>query len=229
MDIIELKNVIKKYGKDNSSACALQNISLNIKQGEMLSIMGPSGSGKSTLLNILGCMDLPTSGNYYLKGELVTNKSNTELSKIRNSSVSFVFQHFALMREYSVYENIELPLLHRKTSSKAKKDKIMYYSQKLGIENLIHKKPSQISGGQQQRVAIVRALVSEAEIILADEPTGALDQKTGKELLELLRTLNKENKTIVIVTHDNNIAQYCDRTIYISDGMITDRKNHTCY
>lgn len=220
MNLIQLEDITKIYGKGPSRVIALQNISLNINQSEMLSIMGPSGSGKSTLLNILGCMDIPTSGSYYLNGELVNTKSNLELSRIRNSTVSFVFQHFALLKDYSVYDNIELPLLHRRMSNKSKKEKILYYSTKLGIEKLINKKPYQISGGQQQRVAIARALVSDANIILADEPTGALDQKTGEELLQLLKSINKENKTIIIVTHDNKVAQYCDRKVYISDGRI---------
>lgn len=220
MSLIQLTDITKIYGEASSRVTALKNISLDINQSEMLSIMGPSGSGKSTLLNILGCMDIPTSGSYYLNDELMSTKSNLELSRIRNSTVSFVFQNFALMKDYSVYDNIELPLLYRKMSNKSKKEKIMYYSTRLGIEKLVNKKPYQISGGQQQRVAIARALVSDASIILADEPTGALDQKTGEELLQLLKNINKQNKTIIIVTHDNKVAQYCDRKIYISDGRI---------
>lgn len=220
MSLIQLTDITKIYGEASSRVTALKNISLDINQSEMLSIMGPSGSGKSTLLNILGCMDIPTSGSYYLNDELMSTKSNLELSRIRNSTVSFVFQNFALMKDYSVYDNIELPLLYRKVSNKSKREKIMYYSTRLGIEKLVNKKPYQISGGQQQRVAIARALVSDASIILADEPTGALDQKTGEELLQLLKNINKQNKTIIIVTHDNKVAQYCDRKIYISDGRI---------
>jgi putative ABC transport system ATP-binding protein len=182
--------------------------------------MGPSGSGKSTLLNIIGCMDIPSKGEYFLKGKALNGLSNTELSRVRNQTVSFVFQHFALLKDYTVYENIELPLTCRKISGKQKKEKINYYMSRLDIQKLARKKPTQISGGQQQRVAIARALVSDADIILADEPTGALDQKTGKELLILLSEINKEGKTVIIVTHDSRVADYTQRRIGISDGKI---------
>ncbi|MBN1040342.1 ABC transporter ATP-binding protein [Clostridium botulinum] len=220
MDIIQLKNINKIYGKGESELIALKNIDLTIKKGEFLAIMGSSGSGKSTLLNIMGCMDIPTNGEYYLNNMLIKNLSNNELSKIRNSTVSFIFQHFALIKDYTVYDNIELPLLHRKVSSKEKKDLILKYSHKLGISDKLYKKPTELSGGQQQRVAICRALVSESQIILADEPTGALDSNTGKSILDLLKEINKEGKTIIIVTHDLKIASYCDRTIIINDGKI---------
>lgn len=180
MSIIELRNVVKIYGKGENSTIALDNINLKIENGEFISIMGPSGSGKSTLLNIVGCMDILSSGEYLLKEKTLKNLSNKDLSKIRNQTVSFVFQHFALLKDYNVYENIDLPLTCRKMSGKARKEKINYYMSRLGIEKLAKKKPAQISGGQQQRVAIARALVSDADIILADEPTGALDQKLVK-------------------------------------------------
>jgi len=168
----------------------------------------------------MGCMDNLTSGLYYLKGQPISSFSNKKLSQIRNTTVSFVFQNFALMKEYTLYENIEIPLLFRKMTSKQKKEKIMYYMCQLGIDQLAGKKPNETSGGQQQRAAIARALVSEAEIILADEPTGALDQETGKELLRLLKQLNKEGKTILIVTHDRQVAEFCDRQIYTRDGKV---------
>lgn len=220
MDIIKLKNINKIYGKNDSELTALKNINLNIQKGEFIAIMGHSGSGKSTLLNVIGCMDIPTDGEYYLNNKLINNLSNNELSKIRNTTISFVFQHFALIKEYSVYDNIELPLTYRKISIKEKKDLILNYSRKLDIDDKLSKKPTELSGGQQQRVAICRALVSNAEIILADEPTGALDSNTGKSILELLKELNKEGKTIIIVTHDAKIASYCDRTIIINDGIL---------
>lgn len=220
MSIIELKNVVKVYGKGDCSTLALDNVNLNIEDGEFVSIMGPSGSGKSTLLNIIGCMDIPSNGEYFLKGKALNGLSNTELSKVRNQTVSFVFQHFALLKDYTVYENIELPLTCRKISRRQIKEKINYYMSRLDIQKLAKKKPTQISGGQQQRVAIARALVSDANIILADEPTGALDQKTGKELLILLSEINKEGKTVIIVTHDPNIADYTQRRIDINDGKI---------
>lgn len=222
MNIIELNNITKIYGKDNYKTVALNTVNLNVKKGEFLAIMGPSGSGKSTLLNIMGCMDVPSSGNYLLYGNNITNLSNKDLSNIRNTKLSFIFQNFALMNEYTVYDNVELPLSIRKMSSKKKKDLVDLYLGKLGILDQAKKKPSQLSGGQQQRVAIARALCSESDIILADEPTGALDQNTGKDLMALLRELNKQGKTIIVITHDPNVASYCDRTLYITDGFISD-------
>lgn len=220
MSIIKLENLHKVYGKDNYKTVALKDINLSIEDGELVSIMGPSGSGKSTLLNIIGCLDTQTKGEYTLEGRKIIGLSNKEMSKIRNTTLSFVFQNFALLKDYTVYENIELPLLYRNMKKSKKKEKIYYYMDKLGIRDLEKKKPKHISGGQQQRVAIARALVGEAKIILADEPTGALDQKTGKELLDLLISLNTEGKTIIIVTHDVNVANMTNRLIKLEDGKI---------
>ena len=193
-------------------------MNLKIDEGEFWAIMGPSGSGKSTLLNILGCMDIATSGKYLLKGKNLSHSTPNQLSRIRNETVSFIFQQFALLNDYNVYDNIELPLLCQKLSKNERKDRVHYYMERLGIENLARKKPTQISGGQQQRVAIARALVTKADIILADEPTGALDQKTGQELMILLREINKEGKTILLVTHDEKVASVAKRQIHIQDG-----------
>ncbi|ACL21818.1 ABC transporter related [Desulfitobacterium hafniense DCB-2] len=220
MNIIELKEIYKIYGKSDYRTIALNNINLAIEKGDFLAIMGPSSSGKSTFLNILGCMDVPTSGEYYLNGVLINSQSDRALSNIRNHTVSFIFQNFALLKDYSLYENIELPLLHRKIPSKQKKEKIMHYSSKLGINSILRKKPQETSGGQQQRAAIARALVCESEVILADEPTGALDQKTGENLLLLLKQINQEGKTILIVTHDSKTANYANKIITINDGEI---------
>ncbi len=221
MSLIELNSVSKFYGRDESKTVALESIQMKVEVGEFISIMGPSGSGKSTLLNILGCMDVPSVGEYSLKGRSLKGLDHKELSHIRNKVISFVFQHFALLKNYSVYENVELPLLNRKLSTKEKREKIFTQLEKLGINKLYKKHPTQLSGGQQQRVAIARALVSDAEIILADEPTGALDQKTGRELLELLSAINEnERKTIIVVTHDDKVAQYTSRIISINDGRI---------
>ncbi|MBS5621149.1 ABC transporter ATP-binding protein [Eubacterium sp.] len=218
MSIIELQNIGKTYGKGESATEALKDINLRIECGEFWSIMGPSGSGKSTLLNILGCMDIPTSGTYLLNGEIVNTLKNEQLSEVRNKTISFVFQHFALLNDYSVYDNIMLPLNCRKMSAGEKKKRVKYYMKRLGIEQLAKKHPTQISGGQQQRVAIARALVTEPEIILADEPTGALDQKTGAELMKLLQEINDEGKTIILVTHDAKVAGMAKKQLFIQDG-----------
>ncbi|MBS7182133.1 MAG: ABC transporter ATP-binding protein [Eubacterium sp.] len=218
MSIIELQNIGKTYGKGESATEALKDINLRIECGEFWSIMGPSGSGKSTLLNILGCMDIPTSGTYLLNGEIVNTLKNEQLSVVRNKTISFVFQHFALLNNYSVYDNIMLPLNCRKMSAGEKKKRVKYYMKRLGIEQLAKKHPTQISGGQQQRVAIARALVTEPEIILADEPTGALDQKTGAELMKLLQEINDEGKTIILVTHDAKVAGMAKKQLFIQDG-----------
>lgn len=218
MTIIELQNINKVYGKGESATVALTDVNLKVEQGEFWAIMGPSGSGKSTLLNILGCMDVPTSGNYLLKGKNLGKSTPNQLSQIRNQTVSFIFQQFALLSDYNVYDNIELPLLCQKLSKRERKERVRYYMKRLGIENLARKKPTQISGGQQQRVAIARALVTKADIILADEPTGALDQKTGQELMSLLCEINEEGKTILLVTHDEKVASVTKRQIRIQDG-----------
>ncbi|GAA4721591.1 ABC transporter ATP-binding protein [Brevibacillus fulvus] len=225
MALIELHNIKKVYGKAEYSTVALNNINLCIEKGEFVSIMGPSGSGKSTLLNIIGCMDIPSEGEYRLNGQLINQLNDQQLSKIRNKTISFVFQNFALMQNFSVYDNVALPLFKRKMSAKDKKEKVVYYLQKLGIADLLKKNVSLLSGGQKQRVAIARAMVAETDIILADEPTGALDQKNGAQFMELLCQLNEEGKCLIVITHDENVARYTKRIIRIVDGTITaDRK-----
>ncbi len=219
MSMIELKDIGKIYGKGDAKTEALKHINWTVEEGEFWSIVGPSGSGKTTLLNVLGCMDKPTSGEYLLGGKRVDTLSQKELSKIRNARLSFVFQQFALIHEYSVYDNIELPLLCRRMPHKKKKQLIHKYASYLGIEDLLKKKVTQISGGQQQRVAIARALVAETDLILADEPTGALDQNTGKELMQVLQDLNKQGKTIILVTHNPEIAEMTGKTLEICDGQ----------
>lgn len=223
MKILELKNIFKIYGKGDSETKALDGVDLTIEKGDFCAIMGPSGSGKSTLLNILGCMDTPTSGEYILKGQDVSKMKNKQLSKLRNQVISFVFQYFALMDEYTVFDNIMLPLNCQKYPYKEKKDRVKYYMKRLGIEKYAKKKPTQLSGGQQQRVAIARALVSNADIILADEPTGALDSTTGEELMELLQEINESGKTVILVTHNEKVAEKCNYVIYIEDGKIVDK------
>jgi len=221
MALIELKDVLKIYGKDDNKTVALSEVNLKIEKGEFVSIMGPSGSGKTTLLNIIGCMDTLTQGEYLLDNKSISKHSGNQLAEVRGSFISFIFQNFALMNDYTVYENIELPLHYKKMTKKDKRIKILDAMKMLGISELSKKKPTQISGGQQQRVAIARALVCDAEIILADEPTGALDQKTGEELLKILSEINSQGKTIIVITHDQNVAKYTKRCINIVDGKIS--------
>jgi len=223
---IILKNVIKKYGKGQAEFNALNGISLKIKDGEMLAIMGQSGSGKSTLLNILGFIDKASLGEYYFNGENVSDLDEYELAEYRNKKIGFVFQYFALLNDYTVYENIELPLLKRKLSKKDRKTIIEEYLNKFGILDQKNKRPQEISGGQQQRTAIIRALVTNPSYILADEPTGALDKKTGESIMEMLKEINIAGKTIIIVTHDSNIASLCDRIINIEDGKLIKEGNY---
>ena len=221
--MIQLNNVVKIYNKGTSSAvAALNGVTLTIGDGEFVSIMGPSGSGKSTLLHILGCMDTMTEGEYELDGIRVQDLKPEQLHKIRGSKISFVFQQFALMNTYTVFENVELPLLSQKVGKKERKRIVNEKLNQLGIADLSRKLPGKISGGQQQRTAIARALASGSSIILADEPTGALDQHTSQEVMEVLKAINEEGKTIIIVTHDPNIASKTKRCIQIVDGRIVE-------
>ena len=218
--MIRLENVIKIYGEDYEKKIALNNICLEIKDGEFVAVTGPSGSGKSTLLNIIGCMDIPTKGRYYLDDTDITLKTKSQIEDIRKEKIGFVFQHFALMDYYTAYENIELPLIIKNIKRSERKRLVNEQLKLLGIEEVKDHIPSKMSGGQRQRVAIARALVSGCHILLADEPTGALDQATGREVMELLKEINKRGTTVIIVTHDINIANQTERIIEICDGEI---------
>lgn len=220
--MIHLEHVSKIFGKADHQTIALDDINLTIEKGEFVSIMGSSGSGKSTLLNILGCMDRPTSGNYEFNQLNTTELSDYQKSKLRNESISFVFQHFALLHNYSVFDNVALPLLKRGLKHKTLKEKVHHYLSELKMEHLINKNVSLLSGGQKQRVAIARALSAETELILADEPTGALDRKNSTELMELLTSINQSGKTIVLITHDEQIAHYSNRKLTLVDGKLVD-------
>ncbi|KOR25402.1 ABC transporter ATP-binding protein [Clostridium sp. L74] len=221
MNIIELKNIKKVYGKSEAKTIALKDINLSVQQGEMIAIMGPSGSGKSSLLNIIGCIDSPTDGTYLLNGQEINKLNFNKLSKIRNKDISFIFQEFALLNEFTVLDNVILPLNFRKMSYNEKKSVALKYLEKLQIKDLSSKKVINLSGGQKQRVAIARSLIQESKLILADEPTGSLDQENGKNIMNILKDLNKnQNKTIIIVTHDENIANYCDKVVNMKDGYI---------
>lgn len=218
--MIRLEHITKSYKTQYMETQALKDISLTIPDGEFVAIMGPSGAGKSTLLHILGIMDLADSGTYMLDDVCVTGKKRRELDKLRQENMAFVFQNFALMKERSVYENVELPLIARKEKASVRRKKVQEQLERLGIAELSRKKASQISGGQQQRVGIARALVSGAKYVLADEPTGALDGATGMEVLKLLQEIAEQGKTVIMVTHNPELAAGADRIIRITDGIV---------
>ncbi|MEE4194458.1 MAG: ABC transporter ATP-binding protein [Anaerolineae bacterium] len=215
------KNLTKVFQMGETEVRALDSVDFTIEDGEMVSIMGPSGSGKSTLMSIIGCLDVPTSGEYILDGESVDGMDDVSLAAIRGRKIGFVFQQFNLLARTSALENVMLPLVYTNSTSKEQREKAMKALEKVGLGDRIHHHPNELSGGQQQRVAIARALVNEPSIILADEPTGALDSKTGAEIMGLFQKLHYENgQTVVLVTHDQFIAQHTRRIIRLSDGRI---------
>lgn len=220
MELISLKDIIREYGNKDNTVHALRGVDLLINKGELIAIMGPSGSGKTTLLNILGCLDSPNSGKYFLEGVDITQAKQKELAGIRNSKFGFVVQSFALLDDYTVYENVKIPLDYNKSKVKNKRLKIKETLKMLDMDEKINKYPTELSGGQCQRVAIARALVNNPDIILADEPTGALDKEMGEQVMNIFKEINKSGKTIIIVTHDLNIASQCNRIINIEDGRI---------
>lgn len=217
-DIITMTNIEKAYKMGNSTFKALDGVTLNISKGEYVAIVGPSGAGKSTLMNIIGCLDKPTNGEYILDG-LNTSCSDNKLAEIRNKKIGFIFQNYNLLPKLNVFQNIELPLLYLGYPNSKVREKVLRAIEKVDLKSHIKHKPSELSGGQMQRVAIARALVTEPQIILADEPTGALDSKTGKEVLKMLTDLNSEGNTIIIITHDKEIASNAKRIITVRDGV----------
>lgn len=220
MAIIDLKHIAKEYRSDTIVTPALTDIDLSIDTSEFVAIMGASGSGKTTLLNIIGCMDIPTTGTYLFDGMDLSLSRERQLSSIRGKRIAFVFQHFALIDDYTVFENVEVPLIKQNYAKAERKKKVLAALKAVGISELARKRPVHISGGQKQRVAIARAMACGADIILADEPTGALDSKTGKEIMRLFSDLNNAGKTIILITHDRQIASYAKRLITIQDGRI---------
>ena len=214
--IIEMKDIDKFYTVGTTQLHALKQVSLNVEQGEFLAILGPSGSGKSTLMNIIGCMDKPDGGTYILDGIEIHNAKEKELTRIRNEEIGFIFQKYHLIQTYNVLQNIVMPLLMRGMTLDEAEEASMDTIEMLGLKERIHHKPRELSGGQQQRVAIARALVGEPAILLADEPTGALDQASGQEVLKLFARLNEMGNTIVMITHDLNVAQRAKRIVKIA-------------
>ncbi|MGO3603770.1 MAG: ABC transporter ATP-binding protein [Enterococcus malodoratus] len=221
--MIELKNINKYYRNDEESLHVLKDINLKADAGEMIAVMGPSGSGKSTLINLLGFIDTKFEGEYLFEDENLVTTTDDCLSQTRNEMVGFVFQNFSLIENYTVYENVELPLLYNGYGFHQTKEKVMSALEKVGIADKAEKHPRQLSGGQQQRVAIARALINQPKFIIADEPTGALDTHTSNEIMELFKELNhRDHATIFLVTHDPEVVPYCTRLVRIRDGAITE-------
>ena len=218
--LLELKELYKIYIMGSVEVQALRGIDLTIEKGEFISIMGTSGSGKSTLMNIIGCLDRPTKGNYFLEGIDIKEKSEDELSFIRNQKIGFVFQSFNLIARTSAVKNVELPMIYAKVHANDRHERAKQLLEKVGLGDMIHHMPNELSGGQRQRVAIARALANEPPIMLADEPTGNLDSKSSIEIMEIFRNLNEEGKTVIIVTHERDIAEYTDRIVTFKDGQI---------
>lgn len=222
MSLIEVEDVRKVYRMDGVEFEALKGVSFTVDKGEFVIIMGPSGSGKSTIMHILGALDVPTSGRYVLDGKEIANMTRDELAHVRNRNIGFVFQGFNLLPRMNAMENVELPMLYAGVSPKERKAKANQALELVGLLEWAHHRPNQMSGGQQQRVAIARALVNDAPLLLADEPTGSLDSKTGAQVMEMLQSLNETRGiTVVLVTHDSNIAKYGKRIIRVLDGLIS--------
>ena len=222
--ILNLSHIYKDYQQDKLVVPVLKDVSLQVEEGEYVAIMGPSGSGKTTLMNIIGCLDLPTKGEYQLSGEDVLKCKDRELADVRLNSIGFVFQSFHLLPRESALENVALPLIYAGVK-KAERIKMAAAAlERVGLADRTELKPTQLSGGQKQRVAIARAMVNNPKILLADEPTGALDSRSGKQIMELFEKLNEEGVTIVMITHDENIASHAKRIVHIIDGEITDGK-----
>lgn len=222
--IIDLRDIYKDYNQGNMPVPVLKDVCLQVDEGEYVAIMGPSGSGKTTLMNIVGLLDTPTKGEYYLDEKAVTNLKEKDLSKLRLNTIGFVFQNFQLMPRESALDNVSLPLIYAGLKKRERHEKAMVALEKVGLADRASFKPTQLSGGQKQRVAIARAMVNSPKLLLADEPTGALDSKSGKQIMELFRQLNDEGVTVVMITHDRKVAEQADRIVYIIDGELSDDK-----
>jgi len=219
--LIDIRNIYKIYNEGKESEVrALDGVTLTIDRGEFVAIIGASGSGKSTLMNILGCLDIPTYGDYYLDGTDITDRTDRQLAHIRNKEIGFIFQGYNLIPALNAYENVELPLIYQGLPLSQRKDRVMEALERVSMADRWKHRPAEMSGGQQQRVAIARAIATKPPILMADEPTGALDSKTGRHVLDILHTLNEEGTTIILITHDTGIAATARRIVRISDGRI---------
>lgn len=221
-EIVNMQNICKSYYMGEEELKILHNVNLTVNSGEFLSILGPSGSGKSTMMNIIGCLDVPSSGEYILSGNNINDLDEIDFAKARNKEIGFVFQSFHLLPRMTALQNVELPLIYSGLPSSERKKRAEAILKRVGLGDKMRNLPNQLSGGQQQRVAIARALVTEPTILLADEPTGALDQKTGAQVMELFEELNKDGRTIIMITHDTDIAFKAKRVVKILDGYLTE-------
>ncbi len=222
MKAVELRNVTKVYKTKYYEVVALKNVNLEVELGEFIAVMGPSGSGKSTLLNLVGCLDKPTKGEVIIKGKRTIDLSDRELTKLRRDEIGFIFQQYNLVPTLTVEENIELPMVFKGISKEMRERRVKELAEKLGIYDLLERKPAELSGGQQQRVAIARALANKPSILLCDEPTGNLDSKSGEMVMEAIREMNEEGVTVILVTHDETLKRYAERIVKLRDGMIVD-------
>ncbi|ADL68039.1 ABC transporter related [Thermoanaerobacterium thermosaccharolyticum DSM 571] len=219
-NVITMKNISKIYKMGDNIVKALDNINLTVDEGEFVSIVGPSGSGKSTLMNIIGCLDVMTEGEYYLNGNDTRKLNENKLAELRSSEIGFIFQSFNLLQKLSALENVELPMIYKGIPAKERYNRAVELLTMVGLEKRIHHRPTELSGGQQQRVAIARALANNPHLILADEPTGNLDSQSGKEVMKIIKELNERGNTIILITHDINVANQAKRTVKIMDGKI---------
>lgn len=221
-EILSMKNIVKTYTMGDEESMILKGVDLTVYEGEFLAILGPSGSGKSTLMNIIGCLDVPTSGEYTLSGKVIKEQDESSLAKIRREEIGFIFQSFHLISKQSAAKNVELPLIYAGMPETERKVRAKEMLCRVGLEERVNYRPNQLSGGQQQRVAIARAISTDPTILLADEPTGALDQKTGVQIVELFHELNREGRTIIMITHDEKVAKQAGRIVRILDGLLVD-------
>ena len=219
-EFFRMQGIVKRYQMGDELQTVLKGVDLTVREGEFLSVLGPSGSGKSTLMNIIGCLDTPTEGEYILRGREIAKQTPKQLAAIRNQEIGFVFQSFQLLPRLDALRNVELPLIYGGKSERARLERAEEMLVRMGLKEKLHNHPNQLSGGQQQRVAIARALATNPSILLADEPTGALDQATGKQVMQLFEEINREGHTIIMITHDLNIAQHARRIVHILDGSL---------